>query len=304
MGAHVPAAGPTVDPEPFLRRVELLGPAPSRLDPAIRTVLRLAARLAGFSIRVQGREHVRAATAAARRDGGRGFVLAGVPHRAWVDPLLVVVAWPADAPRIVWLGDGPMMVRSRWRRALFPRIGMLPILPGAGPAELDANMRTARRAIGAGAVLGLFVEKGPPSPPDRPRTLAPGFAYAAAVAGVPVLPVVIGGSHRIVRGSPFVVRFLPAIPVPPPEPPGSSEASPGEPRTGAQAGRGDAEDRRAGGVGLERGARPTRTLRASAHRVFDAYRAAVTPEVAATAAWAIARAPRRARWRWLGTLFR
>lgn len=289
MAARGRVPEPVVDSEPFLRRVERLGPGPSRLDPVIRAVLRLAAGVCSFSVRVEGLEHVRAAVDASRRDGGRGLVLAGVPHRAWVDPLLVVLAWPAWAPRIVWLGDGPMMVRSRWRRILFPRIGMLPILPGAGPAAFAANTRAAARAIDAGAVLGLFVEKGPPSPPDRPRMIAPGFAYAAARAGVPVLPVVIGGSHRIVRGSPFVVRFLPAIAVPATDEPGGTAEE-----QGATAGAGP--DSRGDG-------RPERAFRGSAHRLADAYRAAVSGDVASTAAWAAAGAPRRARWRWLGTLF-
>jgi 1-acyl-sn-glycerol-3-phosphate acyltransferase len=290
MGARRRAAEPAVDPEPFLQRVELLGPAPSRLDPAIRAGLRLAARLCGFSLRVEGLEHVRSAVAASRGVGARGFVLAGVPHRAWVDPLLVVVAWPAWAPRLVWLGDGPMLVRSRWRRLLFPRIGMVPILPGAGPAAFEANLRAATRAIDAGAVLAVFVEKGPPSPLDRPRTIAPGFAYAAAAAGVPVLPVVVGGAHRIVRASPFVVRFLPKIEVP--GSPGAAGAG-----TAAQGGPMAAQG------GPMAAQRPERSLRGPAHRLLDAYRAAVVPEVASAAAWAVARAPRRARWPWLSTLF-
>lgn len=292
MAAHRRAA-PALDPDRFLRRVERLGPAQSRLDPAIRLIVRAGARLFGFTIRVEGLENVRAVVARSRREGGRGFVMAGVPHRAWVDPLLVLLAWPTWAPRIVWLGDGPTMVRSWWRRALFPRLGMLPILPGASAAALETNIRTARRAIEAGAVLAVFVEKGPPSPPDRPRTIAPGFAYMAAAAGVPVLPVVVGGAHRIVRGAPFLVRFLPEVEVPavPHGPDDGTAEVVGGTAVGGTPGDGTPQ------------ARPERALRRPAHRLLDAYRAAVVPEVASTAAWAIARAPRRARWRWLGTLF-
>ena len=277
------------DPEPFGGALTRIDARPSRLMGLIRVALRAGAWLCGFRIAVQGLNHLPRGT-----DGriAGGWILAGAPHRAWVDPLLLVVAWPADAPRLVWLGDGPTLVRSWWRRLLLPRLGVIPIMPGAGPAALASHVEAAGEVLSRGAVLALFVERGAPSPPDRTREIAGGFAWIARAAGAPVVPVVIGGAQRIIRGSPFIVRFLAPLPRPPAAPPPA--AVPRE------------ADRPAA---LDRTRRPPATSldsawRPAAEALVTHYRREVAGPIREVAAWADDRAPSASRWPWLATLFR
>ena len=111
-------------------------------------------------------------------------------------------------------------------------------------------------------------EIGPPSPPDRARRISAGFAYLALGAGAPVLPVVIGGTHRLVRGSALTVDVPPPI---------------------------ESGDRRADPF-----AAPGRMR---AHELNTELRAAITSTLPRRTAEADAAAPDVERWRWLGTLF-
>jgi 1-acyl-sn-glycerol-3-phosphate acyltransferase len=158
------------------------------------------------------------------------------------------------------------MSRSWWRRWLFPRLGMIPIAPGAGGPREYASL--AARVMGAGAALAIFPEKGPPSPPEATRTISPGFAYLALRAGAPVIPVVLAGTHRIVRGSSFTVDALDAIDV------------------------GAADDQVFSQAGRRRAAELT-----------ERYRTMVAAVLPARSALADAHRPARDRWRWLATLF-
>jgi 1-acyl-sn-glycerol-3-phosphate acyltransferase len=267
-----------VDPVPFRMALARVDARPSRLTRPIRIVLRAGTRLCRFRIAVEGLEHL------PRGADGRivgGWILAGAPHRAWVDPLLLILAWPADAPRLAWLGDGPTVVRSWWRRLLLPRLGVIPIVPGGGPAAVAEHVLAAASILDRGAVLALFVERGDPSPPDRTREIAGGFAWMALGADAAVVPAVIGGAHRIVRGSSFVVRFLAPLAVPA-EPGRAATSGPARPRSAEL---------------VDRARRP------AAEALVDAYREAVSGPVRETAAWTDIRSPAEARWRWLATLF-
>ena len=126
----------------------------------------------------------------------------------------------------------------------------------------------AVEALAAGAALVVFPEVGPPSAPSQTRRISPGFAYLACAAGSPVIPVVTGGTHRIMRGSSFSVDFLDAI-----EP---TDAAP------------------------EVFTPPTRKR---AHELTTRYDAAVNQVLAARTDWADARRPERERWTWLEKLF-
>ncbi|MCU0506199.1 MAG: hypothetical protein MUE82_10615 [Chloroflexi bacterium] len=86
------------------------------LDRAVRLAVRAAFALLGWRVRAEGMERL------PRGPDGRVVpcVLAVAPHRGWPDPFLVVVAWPSDAPRLVWFGDEVTMTRSWWRRRLLP----------------------------------------------------------------------------------------------------------------------------------------------------------------------------------------
>lgn len=233
------------------------------LDGSLRLFIRAICRLVSWRVEATGFDDL--PRGGATRPAA-GCLVVAAPHRAWIDPFLLLAAWPPTAARLVWFGDGPTMSRSWWRRWLFPRLGMIPITPGSGGPREYANL--AAQVLGAGAALAIFPEKGPPSPPDETRTISPGFAYLALSAGAPVIPVVLAGTHRIVRGSSFTVDALPAIDV------------------GA----------------VDNGAFSHEGRRRAAD-VTARYRTTVAAVLPGRSAFADARRPPRDHWRWLATLF-
>lgn len=231
----------------------------------LRGVIRAWCRAVGWRVTLHGTETL--SVGPGQHPGG-GCVIAVAPHRAWIDPFLLLAAWPSGAARLAWMGDGETMTRSAWRRWLLPRLGVVPIAPGSGGPRAYAEL--AAKVLAAGGSLVIFPEKGPPSPPDATRTISAGFAYLALRSGVPVVPVVLGGTHRICRGAPFSVDLL--APIPP-------------------AGDGPIDD-------------PfTPAGRAAARMLVQGYAAAVAPLLRVRTQEADARRPRRERWRWLATLF-
>jgi 1-acyl-sn-glycerol-3-phosphate acyltransferase len=197
------------------RFAEALAEMPVRqgaLERLLRRAFRVGCRLVGWRLEVEGME---ALPRAAGGTPGSGCVVVAAPHRAWVEPFLLLLAWPADAARLTWLADGHTATRSWWRRRLLPYLGVIPIRGDvSGPrayAELVAPL------LEAGGALVVFPEVGPPSSPGRTRRFSPGFGYLARRAGAPVVPVVIGGTHHIVRGSHFSVVALDTLEVGPAE---------------------------------------------------------------------------------------
>jgi 1-acyl-sn-glycerol-3-phosphate acyltransferase len=235
-----------------------------RFERWLRRAIRAWCRVCGWRLEVT---FVAPLPAADGRPPGAGCVVAGAPHRAWVEPFLLAAAWPDDAARLVWMGEVHTMTASWWRRALFPRLGMIPITGRTGAPREYAELVAA--SLARGTALAIFPEKGPPSAPDRTRRISSGFAYLALRAGAPVIPVVMGGTHRIVRGSSFTVDFLAPIEV------GPAIRDPFTP-----------------------GHRP------GVDRLVARYRQVVEEVLPARTALADARRPRRERWRWLATLLR
>jgi 1-acyl-sn-glycerol-3-phosphate acyltransferase len=147
------------------------------------------------------------------RDGRMrgGWILAGLPHRTWVDPFVVLDALPRE-PRLVFFGDGPAIYRSAWRRWLVRRVGgVIPIWPGGGRAAVDAHLAGAVAALDAGAIVCLFPETGPATPPGTARPLGLGVAYFALRSGRPIVPFVLGGTHELYRGRRFRLDVLDPI---------------------------------------------------------------------------------------------
>jgi 1-acyl-sn-glycerol-3-phosphate acyltransferase len=233
------------------------------VDGGLRLLIRGVCRLVSWRVDATGFDDLPRGEAGR---AGAGCLVVAAPHRAWIDPFLLLAAWPPAAARLVWFGDGPTMSRSWWRRWLFPRLGMIPITPRSGGPREYASL--AAQVLAAGAALAIFPEKGPPSPPEQTRTIAPGFAYLALYAGAPVVPVVLAGTHRIVRGSSFTVDALDAIEV---------------------------------GAADEQVFSPPGRRRAA--EVTERYRLAVAGVLPDRSALADARRPAREYWRWLATLF-
>ena len=177
---------------------------PGWLDRVVRLVVRVGFALVGWRIRATGYDRL------PRDAAGRVVpcVVAVAPHRGWVDPFLLLLTWPGDAPRLAWFGDGRTMVRSWWRRRLLPRLGMVPIPAEATPAALREHLADARTVLGRGCCLVIMPEKGPPSPRGQARTIAPGAAWLASAGGVPLVPVAMGGFLETGLGTRFRLRVL------------------------------------------------------------------------------------------------
>jgi 1-acyl-sn-glycerol-3-phosphate acyltransferase len=139
-----------------------------------------------------------------------GWMAVPVPHRRWIDPFLLLLLLPIE-PRLAFFADGRVLFRTRLRRLLFRLLGgMVPVWPRGGAKAFGAHIDAARRVLEAGAVFVIFPEAGPPSPPDRTRPIEPGFGYLAMRTGVPLVPMVIGGTGELYRGRRLILSVLPA----------------------------------------------------------------------------------------------
>jgi hypothetical protein len=155
------------DLEHFRAGLRNLSPRQGPFERLLRMAIRVASWACGWRIEVDGVDRL---PSDGHRPRAAGCVLAGAPHRAWIDPFLVLAAWPPDAARLVWVGDGSTMVRL-WRRHCC-RSGWSP--PGAG------GPRATQLAAGteAGAAMAIFTRRAG-HPRRRDARDAPGFAYLA-----------------------------------------------------------------------------------------------------------------------------
>ena len=216
------------------RAVGLVGSPSPRASRTYRALLAgihgIGRRLFRFRIEVFGLDRL------PRTEDGRpagGWIAAGLPHRTWVDPFVVVDTLPEE-PRVIFFGDGRAIFRSRWRRWLVHRVGgVIPIWPGGGRAAVAGHLGAATAALEAGAVLCLFPETGTPTPPGTARPFGSGLAYFALRTGAPIVPIVLGGTHELYRRRRFRLEVLEPVTwqelgclladAPPPEPWSSAE---------------------------------------------------------------------------------
>ncbi len=184
--------------------LQTLPARPTVLDRLVRTMVSVGFAAVGWKVSADGLDRL-------PRDGsGRVVpcVIAAAPHRAWMDPFLLLLAWPGDAPRLAWFGDQRTMERSWWRRLLIPRLGVIPIPSRATAATVEEHLADARMVLGRGCCVVIHPEKGPPSPRGKTRRIAPGAAWLAAAGRVPLVPVAIGGALEAGLGTRYRVRFL------------------------------------------------------------------------------------------------
>ena len=139
------------------------------------------------------------------------YIVAGAPHRTWVDPFLLWGWLPAE-PRLVFFGDARAMGRTRVRRAVLRLVGgVIPIPSSHRAGATDTHFAAATEALRSGAAFCLFPETGPAAPLGSIRRLGAGVGYIALRSGVPVVPVAIGGNHELFLGRTIVVRVLPPL---------------------------------------------------------------------------------------------
>lgn len=139
-----------------------------------------------------------------------GSILAAVPHRNWVEPLLLLAYLPAR-PRLAILADRRTVERSRLRRWLVGATGTAVPTSGGGGDGLASTVRSSAEIVAHGAVLAIFPESGPPSQVPQLRRLSAGVALISAYAGAPVVPVVFGGTHEVYFRRRIVIRALPSL---------------------------------------------------------------------------------------------
>lgn len=249
-------------------------PGPGITYRMLRVIWRGCARLLGARLQLEGAENI-PQTASGRVRGG--WIAAVVPHRTWIDPFVPWILLP-ERPRLSFFGDARTMARSPLRRFLVRRLGgVIPIPAGRDPRTVLVHLDAARQVLEAGGVFMLMPETGPASRPGELRRLGGGMAYVALRNRAPIVPLVLGGNDEIYLGRTVILRVLPAR-----DPMALAGLAAGEqvPEPGSPA------ERRA------------------AHRLTEAFAAAVAADVADVHARSIPAPGTRKRGRFLTTLFR
>jgi 1-acyl-sn-glycerol-3-phosphate acyltransferase len=141
------------------------------------------------------------------------YVIAPV-HRSNIDTLL---SGCLTHRRIRFMGKDTLW-KYRWSGALFSSLGAFPVHRGTADREA---LRVCEEAVRAGEPVVLFPEGTRQSGPVV-RPLFEGAAFVAARAGVPILPVGIGGSEWAMpkgrkRILPVKVVMVVGVPIPAPE---------------------------------------------------------------------------------------
>lgn len=168
-----------------------------------RGIVELFCRLY-WRVQIHGRDNLPAAGA---------YVIAPV-HRSNIDTLL---AGCLTRRRIRFMGKDSLW-KHRWSAALFTSLGGFPVHRGTPDREA---LRRCEEAVRGGEPVVLFPEGTRQSGPQV-QPLFEGAAFVAARAGVPLVPVGIGGSEQAMRKGSRVVRPVKVVmvigkPIEPPE---------------------------------------------------------------------------------------
>ena len=163
--------------------------------------------LFGFRIEVSGREHVPA---------GEPVIVAGGPHRNWVDGFLLMIALPA-VPRLTFLASENVSDQL-WKRVVVFVAGGFEAVSFTSAVNREA-LAAAQGVLRRGDRLGIFPEgwdhlEGPM------REIGPfrrGAAFTAQQSGRRVLPVALAGAKPLWRGKTLRVRIGTPITPPPPD---------------------------------------------------------------------------------------
>lgn len=157
----------------------------------------VAYRLAGATLRLEGREHAPTAP----------FIAAAAIHRSWLDGLVLGEVFPLE-PRIWYIASGAAAFRTPLRRLFLGAIGgILPVYRGG--VSIESSVESARAVQRAGAILGFFPEGTRKGPPDAIGPFRGGIGYLALRTRMPVLPVAMAGTKDLYLGKRIAVRMLP-----------------------------------------------------------------------------------------------
>lgn len=151
---------------------------------------------------------------------GEPLLVAGGPHRSWIDGFLLLYAMP-DQPRIVFLGSENAQ-RMWWRRLILWLTGAFEPVSTTSAMNRE-TLEAGLRVLARGDRLGIFPE-GWDHVDGATREIGElrrGAAYLAQHSGRRVLPVSLAGSSELWRGKTLRVQI--GAPIAPP-PPGASKA--------------------------------------------------------------------------------
>lgn len=162
----------------------------------------LVFRIFGIRPLIDGREHI-------PPQGGQ--IIAAAVHRGWVDPVLLIEAFPLQ-PRLWFIGGGNTMFDRRWKERLLWHIGgMLPVWRGG--ASMEPHLAAAQAVVDAGARLAMYIEGSVAGPEDSVHRARNGTAFLALRTGAPLIPVAVHGTRAVYRGKRVAVRILPPVTV-------------------------------------------------------------------------------------------
>lgn len=185
------------EPDTFLAGTGL----PSRIVYHIGRTIVVAFIRAYTRMTINGREHIPAAGA---------FVLAPV-HRSYPD---TPIASCVTRRRMLFMGKDTMW-KHRQLGWLFSALGAFPVTRGTADREA---MRRAIEVLERGEPLVLFPE-GERKQGPQVQPLFDGAVYIAIRAGVPIVPVGIGGSEKVMpKGARFLYPHKVHVEVGPPIP--------------------------------------------------------------------------------------
>ncbi len=166
----------------------------------------IARRIFGFRVEVSGLGHV---------PPGEPLIVAGGPHRNWVDGFLLIVAMPAE-PRLVFLASENVADRLS-RRILLWLVGGVEPVSTTSALNREA-LGAALRVLARGDRLSIFPEGWHhlEASPREIGELRRGVAFIAQQSGRRVLPVALAGSKPLWRGKTLRVQIGPPLAPPPP----------------------------------------------------------------------------------------
>lgn len=162
------------------------------------TVWAIATRLFRFRLEIEGRNLV---------PPGEPVIVAGAPHRNWIDGFLLLMALPPQ-PRVIFLGSDGGLFNKWWKRAVLTAVGGFEVV-AAGSATNKAALDGAQAVLARGDRLGIFPE-GWDHLQDPPETLARfrrGVAFIAQKSGRRTVPVAVSGAKPLWRGKTLRIRI-------------------------------------------------------------------------------------------------
>ena len=116
-------------------------------------------------------------------------------HQAWFDPAFIIPFFD-ERPLIYTMAKRETVFNRGWKRWLLPKIGVFPISPNRG--ELDEQgLRSVYQVLDRKGIVLMFPE-GRYSRGRAMRPLKSGIGYFALQAGVPVVPVAVSGTDRLI----------------------------------------------------------------------------------------------------------